>query len=49
VISKLIKSIFTITFTEKDAIRGHSVDRYRYAMQLLHNNQNENIIKRMDG
>ncbi len=32
-------------WNEKDAIRGHSVDRYRYAVQLVHENTDEGLVK----
>lgn len=36
---------FNITYTEKSAIHGHSVDRYNYAMQLIEEGSNESLIK----
>lgn len=36
---------FNDLYTEKDAIRGHSVDRYEYACQLINENTTESLIK----
>ena len=32
-------------WNEKDAIRGHSVDRYQYAVQLVNENTEEGLVK----
>lgn len=46
-IKKIFQDIspFNDSYTEKDAIRGHSVDRYAYACQLINENTNESLIK----
>lgn len=36
---------FNALYTEKDAIRGHSVDRYEYACQLINENTTESLIE----
>lgn len=36
---------FNLRYTEKSAIKGHSVDRYNYAIQLLNENTNDALIK----
>ena len=46
-ITKFFRDInpFNDSYTEKDAIRGHSVDRYAYACQLINEYTNESLIK----
>jgi hypothetical protein len=36
---------FRITYKEKDAIKGHSVDRYNYAIQLINERTDGSLIK----
>lgn len=38
-------NLFSLEPTEKDAIRGHSVDRYAYAVTLIKEGSNESLIK----
>lgn len=47
IIKKLISYLnpFDLSYTEKDAIRGHSVDRYNYAIQLIKENTDDSLIK----
>ncbi|MDP3269757.1 MAG: hypothetical protein Q8M40_12040 [Legionella sp.] len=47
IIKKIISHLnpFDLSYTEKDAIRGHSVDRYNYAIQLIKENTDDSLIK----
>jgi len=40
-----LKNLSLSEYTEKDAIRGHSVDRYAYALQLIQDGTNESLTK----
>lgn len=42
---KQLSGILSLKYNEKDAINGHSVDRYNYAIQLLNDTANDSMIK----
>lgn len=39
------RNSFFLKYNEKDAINGHSVDRFNYAIQLANENSDESLIK----